>query len=362
MWLEIKENGGAVQLSWGGEGGPAHQPYHVGLATLNANASAVRKSARALAAWGVGGDRSRLPEILNNIARDGHTLQFTLFSPMLPHETAAAAEARDYVDEQFAAGDHKLRISTHPNVHIPWGLVCERDPAPDGAAEIETFIDAFWCLRYSLSATLTGVGFARKLARASERRRLLTVVNTDVANAIGGQVRGAFDEWSALPIGRAPRLDDVPGKISGAGKGDTVLHFFGHQNGGELDLGPAGTIDVTRFNMLLERVVQLSGGPTESAGLVFINACDGALGDADYSFLTAASRVGMCGLISTESAVPRAYAAEFANRFLQSLFKGSSVGATMEELHKAKELWPLSLLYGCYAQPDYRFCGSITKS
>jgi hypothetical protein len=70
----------------------------------------------------------------------------------------------------------------------------------------------------------------------------------------------------------------------------------------------------------------------------------------------------MSGLIGTEAIVPRDFAALFAIRFLTlMLAQGKSVGESMTQLRHEPGLWPLSLLYGCYAQPDYRIHFDIVQ-
>jgi hypothetical protein len=187
------------------------------------------------------------------------------------------------------------------------------------------------------------------------------VLNAEVVKSIHEPLRSEFAKVTDQPIGPADTVSGVNERIKNAGKGDTVLHFFGHQHGGQFDLGRENRMDVTQFRIMLDRLILASGGPDESKGLVILSACDGAHGEGDYAFAAAAGRRGMSGLISTESAVPREFAAEFAVKFLRMLESGASVGEAMTKIRKDIGMWPLSLLYGCYAQSGYKFTPPATS-
>jgi hypothetical protein len=89
-------------------------------------------------------------------------------------------------------------------------------------------------------------------------------------------------------------------------------------------------------------------------GLLFLNGCESAMGDEDFSLRAAALRAELCGVIATESIVRSSYAATFGHRFLRAMVvEGKTVSATMRELWNDATLWPESLLYGCYAHPRY---------
>lgn len=358
MWLKILASEvDSAELSWGNNDGPHPQTYRVGLATIRHETGRVRDRLNALARWGVRSDPTTLSPILQALATAGYQLHFSLFDGLSNSDRSAAAEIRQWVNDQFE-NDKTLCITSNPGIHIPWGVVCEQDQLKfkDGEVSIESF-GPMWGMKYSLSATLSGYTYPkRKLERAGERRRLLSLLNQEVVDAIVEDHRVSFQEMiDRRPIGPARNLTELNELIKGAGKGDTVLHFFGHQQNGELILGGDNSIDVTRFKILLDELIRESGGPTESTGLVFMSACDGAHGDSDYSFISAADRAGILGLIATESAVPRNFAAKFAIRFMGLIEDGVSVGEAMTQLRRSSEFFPLSLLYGCYAQPGLRF-------
>jgi len=196
-----------------------------------------------------------------------------------------------------------------------------------------------------------------KATRRRESFRLLSLLNRDeykyAANDLGC-AHPSFCTLIGLPVGAAFNVEAGEKKIDEAARMDTIFHFFGHCKEGKLDLGDNEVIDVIRFKMMMERLTDRNVGRS-SAGcsLIFLNACESLLGDSDYSLRSAAARPGICGLVATEAEVPRDFALQFGHRFLQLLVdEGHSVGETIGVLRE--ELWPLSLLYGCYAHPAYR--------
>jgi hypothetical protein len=315
-----------------------------------------------LARWGADdGDLTRLAPLLNALAKAGYELRYALFQSKSEPEVALAVQ-QWIAEERAATNDNVLSITATREFHVPWGLVFDHDPpqTPGANASITEFGD-FWSLKYSLSTTLTGYGYSSaKLIRPAERCRLLSLVNDEEVKLIDKstvtELRSTFQELLSHPIGHTRTYEECQQRVSTVSPGDTVFHFFGHQNDNELVLSSTEKINVIRFSMLLDAIIEKSGGRSLTAGLVFISACGGAFGDGDYSFVDASNREGVCGLISTESAVPRDFAAAFAVKFMRKLLiAGASIGEAMFELRHDASLWPLSLLYGCYAQPDYRF-------
>jgi hypothetical protein len=362
MWLKIEPENDTAFLTWGNDDGPFPGKYKIGLATVRHAASKVRQQLRALARWGINADSAQLPQILHDLAATGYELHYSLFES--PGNEGLVGEVKQWMRDQREGGDHVLRVTTDPQIHIPWGLVFEHKPSDEVAARcsMDDFSD-FWCLKYSLSATPSGYKSKQKLVTPLERCQLLSLINREVVD----EVRGGQGETGAAfntllerrPIGAAEDYANCEKLICEADPGDTILHFFGHQHDGELDLGNNRKVSLFDFKLLLDQVTSKGGGTSQARGLVFLSACDGAVGDSDYSFITAANRPGICGLISTESAVPRDYAAKFSLRFLNILLgAGVSVGESMDALRHDRTMWPLSLLYGCYAQPNYRLAAA----
>ncbi len=361
MWLKLTNPGpNGVRLLWGNDNGP-YFPYHIGEETLNKTCSRVRKAMADVVGVSASGEPRLRARALHRLAHAGAELHYVLFDALDPLEKQLAEDASAGVRELYEGGDSKLRITGDTQVHVPWALVYEGNPEDiaDGTEQIDAY-SGFWGLKYTLSSTLSGyIQPKAKLSRRLDRARLLSLINFDESSAaqekLDEELRTAYQEFLKRPVGVAHDIDACRRLIVEAAQYDTIMHIFAHHSGGELDLGADERIGIVAFKKLLDGLAR-PGAATPTYGLVILNACDAATGDLDYSFVSATERATICGLIGTEAVVPRDFAAQFAIRLLTLMLgEHHSIGESMWRLRHEPKLWPLSLLYGCYAQPDYRF-------
>jgi hypothetical protein len=86
-----------------------------------------------------------------------------------------------------------------------------------------------------------------------------------------------------------------------------------------------------------------------------LNACGSAAGEVDVSLRGGLIGSSFCGAIATEAIVPTAFAADFGAQFLRLVTEGKkSIAEAMYLLQHSAALWPESLLYGCYADPNFQ--------
>jgi hypothetical protein len=248
---------------------------------------------------------------------------------------------------------------------VPWGLVFDGDldslPTEASPAEVASAAayGGFWNIKYTLATVLSGCAQpAAKLARPRENFRLLSIIDRHIYASISRDlVDGAreFDELVRQPVGVAFNLDACERLIEEAAAKDTILYFLGHGTRGEiLHLGEEEEIDSIRLKMWIDRLTKRGGRSTNSCSLLVLNACESAISADDYSLRSAAARPGICGYIAAEARVPRDFAFSFGHMLLRNLSLGHSVGESMDAIRHDATMWPMSLLYGCYAYPDYR--------
>jgi len=355
MWLKLTPEDTAIQFQWGSNDGP-FDPYVVGRATLEVSTDNVRKALASLVDAASEEGRSYKDE-LRALARVGADLHFSIF---LEGRDPTAKRVQRWLRQQ---GDAKLRITSTDSIHIPWSLLFDGDiETIECRGSLVSEYPEFWGLKYGLSCTTSGYNESEStLVRRRDAARMLNLVDADVANRakrnLSERSRELYDGLMNHPVGVAESVGACKQLIGKAATFDTIFHFFGHHHDGHLRIGesPQDRISVVDFNRLLEELCERDKSG-KSYGLVLLNACDSAYGRMDYSFSQAANRPGMCGLVGTEAIIPRDYAAKFAIEFLTRLLSGGeSIGEALEHLRKDPEFWPLSLSYGCYAQPDYRF-------
>jgi hypothetical protein len=199
------------------------------------------------------------------------------------------------------------------------------------------------------------------MRRARKTFGLLSLVNSEVQQQIESDLGQpdayrTFCQLMSQPVGVAHSLAECNALIDKTEQVDVLLHFLGHHDGEALDLGNGQRIDYDEFSQLLDSLTgRFEQRGVSPLGLLFLNGCESAFGDKDFSLRAQAARPELCGAIATEARVRRTYAAKFGYRFLKAMVSdGMTVADVMDDLHHDAGLWPESLLYGCYANPDYR--------
>lgn len=363
MWLKVADQApNGVRLTWGKSNGP-YGHYDIGPATFDNACRKVRAAMADLVLVSNSPERPIRARALKTLADAGAELFYVLFDPLNKEEKPKAVQARAAVRQNYAEGDRTMYVTGDKKIHVPWSLVYDGDvdDIPDDADQFEDF-PGFWGLKYALSSSTTGyLASSETLQRQAGNARLLSLVNHEEASAaeeaLTEDLRTAYREFLKRPVGAAHDLQSCSKLARTASSYDTIMHIFAHHSEGELDLGENERISTVKFKRLLECLTE-KHSETATYSLVIINACDSASGKLDYSFVSAIDHEGICGFIGTEAVVPRDFAARFAVRFLTLLLaQNKSVGESIWLLHHDPALWPLSLLYGCYAHPDYRIVG-----
>lgn len=362
MWLKIEANlANEFRITWGNKDGQYPFSYSVGTQTLRNQASSLRvqlanlaRSSDATARWNA----------LTAVATEGANLRKVLFHS--PANKAAIIDLKNWIQDEYTAGDHELFIQADSSIHLPWGLIYD-GPLPLPAAvpvskELEIKqLHGFWGLKYQVSATQGGQVRSRtRMSRARTGLGLLSLVNAEVWSQIEYQLAATeFDELSRLlqgkPVGMAHDLATCRRMIEASAEADIVFHFLGHHSDVNLDLGNGEIINYVAFLDLIDSLTDRAAAGSNSCSLIFLNACESAIGDLDMSLRSAAARPEFCGTIATEAIVPRDDAARFCKVFLEQLMeRGIGIGQILHDLRHVDSLWPQSLLYGCYANPHYR--------
>ena len=350
--------------------GGVYHYYYVGYEGIEKAAADVRTQLESLSRWAESTDPAVRREGLVKLAEKGSSLRYRLFNDVTNMSAIRGLEQR--IAEDYDAGDHVLSIQVDSSVHAPWGLAFEGNvPALEAAAvatqatlparEIDEF-GGFWSLKYRLSATSSGyMGPRAKMKRARKTFGLLSLVNSEVQQQIESDLGQpdayrTFCQLMSPPVGVAHTLAECNALIDKTEQVDVLFHFLGHHDGEALDLGNGQKIDYDAFSQLLDSLTgRFEQRGVSPCGLLFLNGCESALGDKDFSLRAQAARPELCGAIATEARVRRTYAAKFGYRFLKAMVSdGMTVADVMDDLHHDAAMWPESLLYGCYANPDYR--------
>jgi hypothetical protein len=366
MWLKIEHDLSTdFKVTWGDKSGHVVLSYSVGRSTVLDAAATVRKELGELHELADMADPAEKRRRLIRLAEAGRSLRWRLFNDPAKEREIAALE--DWISDEFKADDDDLFVHADFSIHVPWGLIYDGEAprmdgtwqAGDSAAEIRDF-SGFWSLKYQLSTTPNGqrVRSRSKLTRGRKTFGLLSLVNSEVHEQIKQDLGADYDAFEKIlnpPLGVAHDFTHCNDLLNETQQVDILFHFLGHQHGQVLYLSDGNTISYDDYCRLIRLLVRSRNPETSPYSLLFLNGCETAIGDDDLTFRREALREQICGAIATESVVRTKYAAIFGYRFLRAMVnEGKSVAEAMNELRHDPAMWPESLLYGCYAQPDYR--------
>ena len=366
MWLKIEHDLTTdFKVSWGDRSGQVVLTYSVGRSSILEAAAKVREELGALHELAAITDPAEKRRRLIRLAEAGRSLRWRFFNDPAKEREIAALE--DWIADEYKAGDHDLFVHADFSIHVPWGLLYDGElpseqatgNAGDIAAEITDF-SGFWSLKYELSTTPNGqrVRSRSKLTRGRRTFGLLSLVNSEVHEQIREDLGADYEAFEKIlnpPLGVAHDYSHCNDLLNATEQVDILFHFLGHQENQVLYLSDGNTISYDDYCRLIRLLVRSRNPEASPYSLLFLNGCETATGDSDLTFRREALREQICGAIATESVVRRSYAAKFGFRFLRAMVnEGKSVAEAIHELRHDPGMWPESLLYGCYAQPDYR--------
>lgn len=334
--------------------------YSIGAQSLQKAAQSVRNQLERLSCCVNEDAKASRRDVLTDLAKAGKVLRSRLFDDPAKKKEIRALEARI---AQSSIDDRKLMIYADASIGIPWGLMYDGEvpsaaPGASPEQEIAEF-GGFWCPKYRLSAlSALFPRDPRQWKRPRANFGMLSLINRDVKAKLAADLpQDAYAEFCGMlnPVGEAKNFEESLEVLENTQNTDMIVHFLGHQSDQTLILGEGSTISFDDFSQLLDGLTERDhAGAQLPCGLVFLNGCESAVGEKDFSLRRHTSRREICGAIATESIVRRKYAVLFGFRFLKLLvMQGKTIADTMEELHHDSALWPESLIYGCYAHPDF---------
>jgi len=137
--------------------------------------------------------------------------------------------------------------------------------------------------------------------------------------------------------------------------GSNVLFVMAHSDGDYLTLA-GSRLD---SGSLTKRFRRPETGP---ATLLLLNCCLSASGGRGGSLLSVVARPGFSGLVGTEAEILNTHALRCGTYLMWELCaNGASLGEALDNLHQLndKEMFPLNLLYTCYADRAFSLSSPI---
>ncbi len=230
------------------------------------------------------------------------------------------------------------------------------------AKDISDF-DRFWASDFKLTLR---PGHPSPLVPAIRQRsdfRMLHALHRDqfrsALDGLSPERRGALEEFTEYTVGSATDWNSCRDKWKEIRDNDSLLHIFGHSDGEKIYLKDGASSDAYCLEADRFRGLFAKDRKTKSATITIINGCQTGAGPVGESFLDVMFHHGFQGFIGTEAKVTNKFAAEYASEFIARILTGKSVRKVFDELRL--ELYPQSLLYSCYADPDFCLSESNRK-
>jgi hypothetical protein len=140
---------------------------------------------------------------------------------------------------------------------------------------------------------------------------------------------------------------------------DSVLYMFGHSDGERIMLADGSdradaVLPASGFSSSFRK-----RGDTRSASICILNGCRTAAPGTNRpwpaSFLSATRKPGFFGFIGTEIEIPNTVASRYGVALLWRLFReGEALGDAFDALRREPDLFPVNLLYTCFANRNFR--------
>jgi len=287
---------------------------------------------------------------LHAAAQAGYFLRSTLFDRRAGEQDPK--EIEDWLAE--VGPDVRIVFTVQPRIHIPWGLIFDREPVEHANGDYtidKARFEDFWAYKYQTSTVYAGLPPA-----ADNRRipggslRIIAVINKSVFDEAAQLLSREEHAWVESILKIAEPLASNQSELFQRWKdsvGDNCLiYFYCHADGNNLALA-TDRLTPNKLRVGLRRNA-VDGNPTS---LVFLNGCSTASGDPKGGFLEAMGPPSLSGFIGTEAPVPDMFALRFGTELLHKFIQsGKTIRDTVQELRAAH--WPLGLLYSVCCYPE----------
>jgi hypothetical protein len=354
----LDPNGDEVKLTWYKGYGPWSRPLKLPSALLIHRSRDLRAALGALNTY-MRSNHDLVEErdpgwqnyrgVLKELQQNGAALYYALFDDGDPR-AEALLQALQSLDDGA-----ELRVHCSDEVvSLPLGFVFEGDPLPLSGRPSRADFAGFWLNRFTITMLVRGGGVEQDFLGVDPQslRALYALHRTEVEDAWPhlGKDSARLKRLTRIPVQDYYDWDSATRACASICDADSIVFVLAHSDGDWLELANKSKIDCQGFARMLHK------GRTESrAVLLVLNCCLSATGGEGRSLLSAVARPGFCGLIGTEAEILNTYALRCGTRLMWELCaNGLPLGEALDAMRDAEDLFPLNLLYTCYAQRDFQ--------
>lgn len=367
------EQGDEYKLVWGCGAGEL-RPYAVSGERVRRASEDVRRVLNSITdryrSWEIAGKEGPFDyaPLLSELAYAGENLCEALFTATSGNQISAL-EARTFISASLEETIPLTIFVSGTPLHVPWGFVFRGDATdlPAARGEAADFRD-FWTSLFNISVSFSRTSLfglkkpsqdsfylvhalhdknfssATSALSADQQKFVTEIINLELGN---------FTDW--ISCRKKWRESQDEQRILEQQDPNSIIYIFGHSDGKIISLSEDASdsryiIDSNGFSATFKKSPR-SGSST----ICFINGCrtgGGYLGDG---FITVTAMHGFQGFIGSEAELSSTFAARFGAEFMRRMcLDGYSVEEAFAELRWQPEFFPLSLLYSCYAEPQFR--------
>lgn len=363
--LNLDPNGEHIKLRWSKDDEPPSKPLRLDIDLLRKRSRAVREALSALNNYVCANQNleeekdsgwRNYANIIKTLRQKGQAL----FSALLNEEDPRSQELLRVIGGLSKGSELRVNCSDD-EVSLPLGFVFEGEVgSPIGKPSRADFA-GFWLDRFKITMLVegSGCGHERRNVDPQSLKILYALHRTEVENALpylGADTTSKLKALTLLPVRQYYNWDTAKRAYSEIRDAENIIFVFAHSDGDSLELDNSN-IDCNTFSLMLHK----DRDPLHPI-LLILNCCLSVTGGDGGSLLSAAARKGFCGLVGTEAEILNTYALRCGTRLMWELcFKGRSLGEALDEMQSAAELFPLNLLYTCYAQRDFQLLRPIDQ-
>jgi hypothetical protein len=345
----FKERPDTVKVTWESPPTSSSDPWKFQFRELEPSVDAMRGILNELsdlyvAAWTAAErpDRRAVQKLLVRLARQGQDLHRGLFSEA-PKELRDHLRRRNTLDRPY-----DITIVVTPllgELILPWGLIFDPRVKVSSKTTDGEFQAGFWCTGRRLATVFQSRH--NYLPPPSKKGGVLSVISRKALEESCGRTDG----WPKSSLYYSWRKLTDCGSTTNR---DRVLHVFCH---GLADCLVIETREGPQRVTSAEFRFYASQRPDDVVEIPILNACGTAHFIASGDWLTHLWSHGLRGFIGSEANVPAAFAWDFGRDLVRALLSDKVDREPVSKvLHRLRvKHWPLSLLYGLYADPKVSF-------
>jgi hypothetical protein len=271
---------------------------------------------------------------------------------LLNEDDARSQELLRAIETLRAGAEIRVNCSDD-EVSLPLGFVFEGEVgSPIGKPSRADFAD-FWLDRFKITTLVegSGCGLERRSVDPESLKALYALHRTELENALPylGSDTLKLRQLISLPVKQYYNWDAAKRAYSTIIDKDNIIFVFAHSDGDYLNFDDS-SVDCNTLSLNLHK----DRDPRHPV-LLILNCCLSITGGDGGSLLSAAARKGFCGLVGTEAEILNTYALRCGTRLMWELCaNGLPLGEALDKMQSAEDLFPLNLLYTCYAQRDFQ--------